>query len=143
MRLLNVALIILTALATLAGYLQEKKRLATIRALPAARARDLYDVAQKRRERVMIAEVETLLWATSNQGIATQTSDNRPASRQAPIVRAVVFCMTSGAVRGDDQGPWRKARWRPSIEWERMVVSESSPHRFPARWLVVCRGLRH
>ena len=55
MRLLNAALIILTGLATVAGYLQEKKRLATIRALPAARARDLYDVAQKRRERVMIA----------------------------------------------------------------------------------------
>jgi len=55
MRLLNVALIILTGLATVAGYLQEKKRLATIRALPAARARDLYDATQRRRERVMIA----------------------------------------------------------------------------------------
>ncbi len=40
MRLLNVALIILTALATVAGYLQEKKRLATIRALPPVKARD-------------------------------------------------------------------------------------------------------
>ena len=54
MRLLNVALIILTALATVAGYLQEKKRLATIRALPPAKARDLYDAAQKKREGVMI-----------------------------------------------------------------------------------------
>jgi cell division protein ZapA (FtsZ GTPase activity inhibitor) len=54
MRLLNVALIILTALATMAGYLQEKKRLATIRALPPAKARDLYDAAQTKRERVMI-----------------------------------------------------------------------------------------
>ena len=54
MRLLNVALIILTALATLAGYLQEKKRLATIRALPPVKARDLYDAAQTKRERVMI-----------------------------------------------------------------------------------------
>jgi hypothetical protein len=55
MRLLNVALIILTALATLAGYLQEKKRLATIRALPPVKARDVYDAAHKQRERVMIA----------------------------------------------------------------------------------------
>ena len=54
MRLLNVGLIIITALATLGGYLQEKKRLATIRALPPAAARDLYDAAQKQRERVMI-----------------------------------------------------------------------------------------
>jgi len=55
MKLLNGAIVLLALLATLGGYLQEKKRLATIRALPAARARDLYDAAQKRRERVMIA----------------------------------------------------------------------------------------
>ena len=61
MRLLNAALIILTGLATVAGYLQEKKRLATIRALPAARARDLYDAAQKQRERVMIAVTVVLI----------------------------------------------------------------------------------
>ena len=54
MRLLNIGLIILTALATLGGYFHEKKRLATIRALPPARARDLFEAAQKQRERVMI-----------------------------------------------------------------------------------------
>ena len=61
MRLLNVGLIILTALATLGGYLQEKKRLATIRALPPGKARDLYDTAQQRRERVMIAVTVVLI----------------------------------------------------------------------------------
>jgi hypothetical protein len=54
MRLLNLGLIIITALATVGGYLHERKRLATIRALPPAAARDLFDAAQKQRERVMI-----------------------------------------------------------------------------------------
>ncbi len=61
MRLLNIGLIILTALATIGGYLQEKKRLATIRALPPVKARDLYDAAQKQRERVMIAVTVALI----------------------------------------------------------------------------------
>lgn len=61
MRLLNIGLIILTALATIGGYLQEKKRLDTIRALPPGKARDLYDAAQTRRERVMIAVTVALV----------------------------------------------------------------------------------
>src|SRR5205823_536861 len=40
-RLVNAALVILALLATLGGYLQEKKRLETIAALPPAEARAL------------------------------------------------------------------------------------------------------
>jgi hypothetical protein len=54
MRILNVAIVAVTLLATLGGYLQEKKRLNTIRALPPAAARDMFDAAHKQRERVMI-----------------------------------------------------------------------------------------
>ena len=54
MRLLNAALVVLALLATLGGYLQEKKRLATILAMPPAEARALYERAQLRRERVLI-----------------------------------------------------------------------------------------
>ncbi|HMF44584.1 MAG TPA: hypothetical protein VKQ32_28110 [Polyangia bacterium] len=54
MRLLNVALVVLALLATLGGYMQEKKRLATILALPPDAARTLYERAQLRRERVLI-----------------------------------------------------------------------------------------
>ena len=43
MRFVNTAIIALAALATLGGYFQEKKRLGTILALPAAAARDLYE----------------------------------------------------------------------------------------------------
>jgi hypothetical protein len=55
MRLLNAAVVALALLATLGGYLQEKKRLATILALPPAAARALYEQAQLRRERVLLA----------------------------------------------------------------------------------------
>ena len=61
MRLLNGAIVLLALLATLAGYLQEKKRLATILALPPAAARDLYEKAQLRRERVLIAVTAVLV----------------------------------------------------------------------------------
>ena len=46
MRFVNAAIVALAALATLGGYFQEKKRLGTILALPAAAARDLYEKAQ-------------------------------------------------------------------------------------------------
>jgi hypothetical protein len=52
-RLLNAALVLVTLLAFAGGYLQEKKRLATTRTLPAAQARDRYEVAQRRHERVL------------------------------------------------------------------------------------------
>ena len=61
MRLLNGAIVLLALLATLAGYLQEKKRVATILALPPAAARDLYEKAQLRRERVLIAVTAVLV----------------------------------------------------------------------------------
>ena len=54
MRLLNAAIVILALLATAGGYFQEKKRLAEILALSPARARDVYEKAQVRRERTLI-----------------------------------------------------------------------------------------
>jgi len=61
MRFVNAAIVVLAALATLGGYFQEKKRLATILSLPAAAARDLYEKAQARRDRVMIAVTAVLV----------------------------------------------------------------------------------
>ena len=63
MRLVNAALVVLALLATLGGYLQEKNRLATILALPPAQARALYERAQLRRERVLIAVTALLIVA--------------------------------------------------------------------------------
>ena len=53
MRFVSAAIVALAALATLGGYFQEKKRLGAILALPAAAARDLYEKAQTRRDRVL------------------------------------------------------------------------------------------
>ena len=61
MRFVNAAIVALAALATLGGYFQEKKRLASILSLPAAAARDLYEKAQARRDRVMIAVTAVLV----------------------------------------------------------------------------------
>ena len=61
MRLLNAALVVLALLATLGGYMQEKSRLATILALPPAEARALYERAQLRRERVLMAITAVLI----------------------------------------------------------------------------------
>jgi len=60
-RLVNAALVALAVLATLGGYLQEKKRLATILALPPAEARALYERAQLRRERVLVGVTALLI----------------------------------------------------------------------------------
>ena len=54
MRFVNAALVALALLATLGGYLQEKKRLATILSLPPTDARALYEKAQRRHERVLM-----------------------------------------------------------------------------------------
>jgi hypothetical protein len=54
MRFVNVAIVALAALSTLGGYFQEKKRLSTILGLPAVAARDLYERAQARRDRVLM-----------------------------------------------------------------------------------------
>jgi len=62
-RFLNAALVALALLATLGGYLQEKKRLATILALSPEAARDLYEKAQLRRERVLIVVTAVLVAA--------------------------------------------------------------------------------
>ena len=52
---------IATLVAYVGGYLQEKKRLATTLAMPAAAARDRYERAQQRRERVLVAVTGLLL----------------------------------------------------------------------------------
>ena len=54
MRFVNAALVALSLLATLGGYLQEKKRLATILSLAPTDARALYEKAQRRHERVLM-----------------------------------------------------------------------------------------
>ena len=63
MRLLNAAIVALALLATLGGTLQEKKRLETMLALPPAAARDLYEKAQVRRERVLMVVTALLIAA--------------------------------------------------------------------------------
>jgi hypothetical protein len=63
MRLLNGAIVLLALLATLGGYFQEKKRLATMLALSPTAARDLYEKAQVRRERVLMAVTGLLVAA--------------------------------------------------------------------------------
>jgi hypothetical protein len=61
MKLLNAAIVALAMLATLGGYLQEKKRLDAILALPPAAARALYERAQLRRVRVLTAITAVLV----------------------------------------------------------------------------------
>ena len=68
MRFLNAAIVALALLGTLGGYLQEKKRLATMLALPPTAARDLYEKAQVRRERVLMV-VTGLLIAAAVAGL--------------------------------------------------------------------------
>ena len=63
MRFLNAAIVALALLGTLGGYLQEKKRLATMLALPPTAARDLYEKAQMRRERVLMVVTGLLMAA--------------------------------------------------------------------------------
>ena len=63
MRLLNAAILALALLATLGGYLQEKKRLETMLAMPPEAARDLYEKAQVRRERVLMVVTALLIAA--------------------------------------------------------------------------------
>jgi hypothetical protein len=60
-KLLNAALVAVALLVTLAGYLQEKKRLEKILALPPAAARDLYEKAQIARDRVLMAVTGVLM----------------------------------------------------------------------------------
>lgn len=63
MRFVNAALVLVTLLACIGGYLQQKKRLATTRALPAAAARDRYEATERRRERVLMAVTGVLVAA--------------------------------------------------------------------------------
>ena len=61
MRFVNAAIVLLALLATLGGYFQEKKRLGEIRALPPAAARDAYEKAQARRDRMMVLVTAALV----------------------------------------------------------------------------------
>ena len=61
MRFANAAIVALAALAALGGYFQEKKRLAAILAMPAAAARDLYEKAHARRDRVLMLVTAVLV----------------------------------------------------------------------------------
>jgi hypothetical protein len=53
MRLVNAAFIAATLIFVVGGYLQERKRLATIRELSPARARELFETGERRRDRTM------------------------------------------------------------------------------------------
>jgi hypothetical protein len=61
MRFLNAAIVALAVLSTLGGYFQEEKRLTTILGLPPAAARDLYERAQVRRDRVLLVATALLV----------------------------------------------------------------------------------
>jgi hypothetical protein len=54
MRLANMLVVVVAALLVGGGYLQERQRLRTVKALPAERARLLFETAERRRERTMI-----------------------------------------------------------------------------------------
>jgi len=60
-KFVSAAIVALAMLATLGGYLQEKKRLETIRGLPPAAARDLYERAQVRRDRLLMTITGVLM----------------------------------------------------------------------------------
>ena len=74
MRVLNAVLVIATLLAYVGGYLQEKKRLATTLALPAAEARDRYERLQQQRERVLVVVTGLLVAGAVAAGIVRATS---------------------------------------------------------------------
>ena len=59
--MVNAALVLVTLLACIGGYVQQKKRLAITRALPPAAARDRYEAAERRRERVLLAVTGVLV----------------------------------------------------------------------------------
>ena len=61
MRLLNVAIVALALLSSVGGYLQQKKHLATTRALPARAALARYEATQKRRERLLVMVTAVLV----------------------------------------------------------------------------------
>jgi hypothetical protein len=60
-RFVNAAIVLLALLATLGGYFQEKKRLGEIQAMPPAAARDAYEKAQARRDRMMVLVTTALV----------------------------------------------------------------------------------
>ena len=74
MRVLNAILVIATLLAYVGGYLQEKKRLATTLATPAAEARDRYERLQRQRERVLVVVTALLVSGAVAAGIVRAVS---------------------------------------------------------------------
>jgi hypothetical protein len=65
MRLLNLAFVAVAAVVLFADYLQEKKRLAAMQALPPARARARFESGQRKRERVMVVVTVVLAVAAA------------------------------------------------------------------------------
>ena len=65
MRLLNLLVVVAALAAAAGGYLQDRARLARIRALPPAAARALYEAGQRRREKTMIAFAAALVIAAA------------------------------------------------------------------------------
>ncbi|HVZ74879.1 MAG TPA: hypothetical protein VHJ20_21000 [Polyangia bacterium] len=55
MRLLRVILVLAAGVSALAGYLQERRRLKVMSALPPREARDYYETVHARDERVLLA----------------------------------------------------------------------------------------
>ena len=61
MRFLNVILALTTLVLYVGAYLQEKKRLASTQALPAAQALARYEASQKKRERILMGVTAVLI----------------------------------------------------------------------------------
>jgi integral membrane sensor domain MASE1 len=64
-RLLNLLIVAATVVSVLGGYLQERKRLATIRTLPPARAQALFEATERRRERTMLVVTVAVVVASA------------------------------------------------------------------------------
>lgn len=65
MRLLNLVIVAATMISVLGGYLQERKRLATIRELPPGRAQAVFEATERRRERTMVIVTVAVVVATA------------------------------------------------------------------------------
>jgi hypothetical protein len=61
--ILRILLIAAAALASVAGFLQERRRLEVIKGLPGPRARDYYEANRERGERFMIVVTSVLALA--------------------------------------------------------------------------------
>jgi hypothetical protein len=65
MRFVNAGFVVVTLFVVLGGYLQERKRFATIRELSPERARALFEATERRRERTMAVVTAALVLAST------------------------------------------------------------------------------